>query len=134
MSSLTADGLLSAAAWALGLSTLAFGALGIHAEKDFFLMMGLVSVLLGDCVFCFYMLDQGYQLGKDNSALATVFACCALFAVYAISCQWTAWREEGCSSPQDEEEEQQEEEEEREEQERLQRQKAAALPNKPHRE
>jgi hypothetical protein len=119
MEGMSAAGLLSAAAWGLSLSTLAFGSLGIHAEKDFFIMMGLISVLLGDVVFAFYMQDQGSQLGTDPSVIVTIFGCLALFALYAIGCQFTLWREEGCpraSEAELEEERLQEEEEERQQQ------------------
>jgi hypothetical protein len=104
MSDLTISTVMNLAAYGLGLGTVFFSFFGIRADRDFFLMMGLVACTVGDTLFAFYLWEQGdEEAGRNNDTMATVFIMLGLLAVYAIYCQFESFRENGCSDEEDEE-------------------------------
>lgn len=97
---LTFGQLSQISAWALGICSLLFSTFGIKAGKDIFLVMGLITVLLGDIVFAFFLTDMSSEEGANDTAAATflVLACLVAYALYR---QWDRYREEGCTDPED---------------------------------
>jgi hypothetical protein len=71
--SLTVGQLMNVAVWGLGLGTAFFSLFGIRAEKDVFLLTGLLACLLGNIALCLFLLDQD---GANNDTLVTLFAWC----------------------------------------------------------
>ena len=102
---------MTLAAVLLSLGTFFFSALGIFAERDFFLMLGLVACVAGCGAFAFYLWEQGVT-GEATDALVANFMCLLLLSLYAISCQFEGWREHGLASGEEEDGVVEEEEEE----------------------
>jgi hypothetical protein len=93
-------------AWGLGLGTLFFSLFGIRAEKDFFLMIGLVACVTGDVLFAFFLWDQAEDgASNSNDTAATFYLMLALLATYGIYCQFNKYRDEGCGLDEDDDEE-----------------------------
>lgn len=90
-------------AWGLALGTLFFGCIGIRADKDFFLMLGLVCTFLGNLGFAFFLYDQ--DEGTNNETMITIFVLFAIFSIYALTVQWWKFRTEGCDGDDDDEDE-----------------------------
>jgi hypothetical protein len=88
-------------AWGLALGTLFFGCIGIRADKDFFLMLGLVCTFLGNLGFAFFLFDQ--DEGTNNETMITIFVLFAIFSIYALTVQWWKFRTEGCDGDDDDE-------------------------------
>ena len=95
---------MAGAAVLLSAGTLFFSSLGILAERDFFLLLGLVACVAGCAAFAFYLWEQGVQ-GEYTDALVANFVCLALLALYAIGCQFEGWRARGLDSGEEGEEE-----------------------------
>lgn len=91
--SLTTGSLINFSALGLLVGTLFFASLGIGADRDFFLMLGLCATTLGDAGFAYYLWDQAYV---NNDEYGTLFACLAVVSVYAICVQFEKFREDGC--------------------------------------
>jgi hypothetical protein len=91
--SLTTGSLINFSAVGLLVGTLFFASLGIGADRDFFLMLGLCATTLGDAGFAYYLWDQAYV---NNDEYGTLFACLAVVSVYAICVQFEKFREDGC--------------------------------------
>ena len=75
------------------MGTLFFASLGIGADRDFFLMLGLCATTLGDAGFAYYLWDQSHL---NNDEYGTLFGCLAVVSVYAICVQFEKFREDGC--------------------------------------
>lgn len=85
---------MSLAAVLLTAGTVFFSALAIYAERDFFLMLGLVACVAGNCAFAFYLWEQGVE-GESTDALLANFGCMVLLSLYAMWVQFEQWREYG---------------------------------------
>jgi hypothetical protein len=85
---------MSIAAVLLTAGTLFFSALALFAERDFFLMLGLVACVAGNVAFAFYLWEQGVE-GEFTDALVANFGCMVLLSLYAICAQFEQWREHG---------------------------------------
>lgn len=105
MGDFTVGQIMNVAAYGLGLGTLFFSFFGIRAERDFFLMMGLVACVVGDTLFAFYLWDQGDENeGRNNDTLATLYVLLTFLAIYAVYCQFESFRENGCMDEEEDEE------------------------------
>ena len=93
---------MSLAAVLLTAGTVFFSALAIYAERDFFLMLGLVACVAGNCAFAFYLWEQGVE-GEFTDALLANFGCMVLLSLYAMWVQFEQWREHGVDAPDAEE-------------------------------
>ena len=106
MSDFTVGSIMNVAAYGLGIGTLFFSFFGIRAERDFFLMMGLVACIVGDTIFAFYLFDQGdEEEGRNNDTLGTLYVMFTLLAVYATYCQFEQFREPGCMADDEDDDE-----------------------------
>ena len=86
-------------AWGLGLGSLFFGFVGIRADKDFFLMLGLICCIFGDIGFTFFLMDQEGE--TNNETMITIFVLLTLMCFYAGWVQWWKFRTEGCGDDED---------------------------------
>lgn len=103
MDNLSVGQLSQIGAWGLMLGNAFFGFLGLRAEKDFFLMLGLVCCVMGNVGFVMFLMDQEGE--ANNETFVTIYILLTIFALYAMYAQWSRWREEGCAEEDDEEEE-----------------------------
>ena len=85
---------MNVAALGILFGSLAFSWLGIHLERDWFLMMGLLACCLGNVAFSAYLWEQGVA-GERRDAMVALFGCCFLLTLYATYCQCVEWHEEG---------------------------------------
>jgi hypothetical protein len=102
MEGLTVAGAMSMAAVLLTAGTLFFSSLALYAERDFWLMLGLVACVAGNVSFAFYLWEQGVE-GEYTDALVANFGCMVLLSLYAMWVQFEQWREFGLGEPEDEE-------------------------------
>ena len=93
---------MSVAAVLLTGGTVLFSALAIYAERDFFLMLGLVACVAGNAAFAFYLWEQGVE-GEFTDALVANFGCMVLLSLFAIGVQFEGYRELGMGEEEDKE-------------------------------
>jgi hypothetical protein len=89
MDGLTIAQLMNVAAWGLGIGTTFFSLFGIRAEKDVFLVTGLLACMLGNVAMCLYLNEQE---GMRNDTIITIFGCFGLLSAYATFCQLDKYR------------------------------------------
>ena len=102
MEGMTIQTAMNLAACGICLGSLIFSWLGIHLERDWFLMVGLLACALGNAAFTLYLWEQGVE-GERRDAMVALFACCLLLTLYAIYCQCVEWYEEGWVEDEEEE-------------------------------
>jgi hypothetical protein len=120
---LTIGQLTQIGAWGLGVGSVFFSTMGIRADKDYFLCLGLVACILADFGFAVFLADQGaagedaydgeggsgalgmFGIVKSNETIVTIYVLLALLSVYGLACQLDMYREEGCGFDEDDEEE-----------------------------
>lgn len=85
--------LMNYSALGLVLGTLFFASMGIAADRDFFLVLGLCTTALGDAGFAFWLWDQAPARNDEH---ATLYVCLAALSVYALCVQFEKYREGGC--------------------------------------
>ena len=94
MEGITIQTAMNFAAVGVAAGSLIFSWLGIHLERDWFLMMGLLACCLGNLAFTAYLREQGVE-GERRDALVAFFLCCFGLTLYATYCQCVEWYEEG---------------------------------------
>jgi hypothetical protein len=111
MEGITIQTAMNFAAVGVAAGSLIFSWLGIHLERDWFLMMGLLACCLGNLAFTAYLREQGVE-GERRDALVAFFLCCFGLTLYATYCQCVEWYEEGELEEEDEGEELEDDKEE----------------------
>jgi hypothetical protein len=84
--------LMTTAALALILGTLLFASLGIAAERDFFLVLGLAAIIVGNGGFALVLWDASAVKNDEHAAL---FLCLCAFACFALRAQLQKFAEHG---------------------------------------
>jgi membrane protein implicated in regulation of membrane protease activity len=92
-----ANQLASILAVCCSIGTVFFGALGITANHDFFLLLGNVACAFGNAIFIF-------ALGADNPTWQTYFALLSLFSLYSTYRMYRKYQRYGCDDDEDDEE------------------------------
>lgn len=110
MEGLTTGQMTNAAAWGLGIGTAFFSFAALRDDRDFFLCVGLVSCVIGNLVFGYYLFNQ--RAGGANETMVTLYVVLALTAIYAFVHQLKMYKEKGFADSDDEDEDDEEEEEE----------------------
>lgn len=108
----------------IALASVFFGLVGVHGDKDIFILTGLVATFLGSILLAYFMWDQDMDLilqnspfgvntevslwrvlgsGTTNDTFATLFVCLTVFCLYGIHCQFEKYREKGFWSDDDSE-------------------------------
>ena len=76
-------------AWGLGLGTAFFAFFGIKAERDFFLVIGLICCAVGNVTLAWFLAEQE---GKHNETFIALYALLTLLSLYALYCQLDQYR------------------------------------------
>ena len=115
MEGLTVGQVMQCGAWGIAIGSLFFGALGVRAERDFFLVLGLVVCVFSNFGFAVFLADQKVSGDdeddtsifpvKSNETAVTVYILLGCLCIYALYCQLSLYREHGCGDDEDAEEE-----------------------------